>query len=68
MQQHTPAQVGQTLSTEELAAIFKVQPQSIRAALCRNGHYLGMRPAKPANRRLLWDAAEADRVLNGEVA
>lgn len=68
MQQHTPAQIGQTLSTEELASIFKVQPQSIRAALCRRGHYLGMRPTKPANRRLLWSAADVSRVLNGEVA
>lgn len=68
MQQHNPTQVGQTLSTEELAAIFKVRPQSIRASLCRNGHYLGMRPAKPANRRLLWSAAEAASVLNGGAA
>lgn len=56
------------LSTDELAALGKVFPQSIRAAVCRNGHWLGMRPVKLANRRLLWDAAEAARVLNGEVA
>lgn len=56
------------LSTEELAALGKVVPQSIRAALCRNGHWLGLRPVKLSNRRLLWDAIEAARVLNGEVA
>ncbi len=56
------------LSTEELAALGKVVPQSIRAAVCRNGHWLGLRPVKLANRRLLWDAIEAARVLNGEVA
>lgn len=56
------------LSTEELAAAGKVLPQSIRAAVCRNGHWLGLRPVKLANRRLLWDAAEAARVLNGGVA
>lgn len=56
------------LSTEELAALGKVVPQSIRAAVCRNGHWLGLRPVKLANRRLLWDAVEAARVLNGEVA
>jgi hypothetical protein len=56
------------LSTDELAALGKVVPQSIRAAVCRNGHWLGMRPVKLANRRLLWDAAEAARVLNGGVA
>lgn len=56
------------LSTAELAALGKVVPQSIRAAVCRNGHWLGLRPIKLSNRRLLWDAIDAARVLNGEVA
>jgi len=55
-----------TLSTNELAALFKVAPQSIRAAICRNGHWLGMRPVKLANRRILWDADQANRILSGE--
>jgi len=55
------------ISTEELAALGKVAPQSIRAAVCRNGHWLGLRPVKLVNRRLLWDADEAARALNGEV-
>lgn len=54
------------LSTEELAALGKVLPQSIRAAVCRNGHWNGLRPTKLPSRRLLWDAIEASRVLNGE--
>lgn len=53
------------LSTEELAVLGKVLPQSIRAAVCRNGHWLGLRPVKLPNRRLLWDANDASRVLNG---
>lgn len=53
------------LSTDELAALGKVVPQSIRAAVCRHGHWLGLRPIKLANRRLLWDAEEAAQVLNG---
>jgi hypothetical protein len=53
------------LSTEELAAAAKVEPQTIRSALCRQGHWLGLRPVKLANRRLLWDAVEVSRVLNG---
>lgn len=53
------------LSTEELAALGKIVPQSIRAAVCRNGHWMGLRPIKLPNRRLLWDASEAARVLNG---
>lgn len=65
MQITTIELVAQTLSTDELAAIFKVKPQSIRSALCRDGHYLGLRPIKPASRRLLWRAAEVARILNG---
>jgi len=55
-----------TLSTEELAALGKVVPQSIRAAVCRKGHWLGLRPVKLPNRRLIWDADAAARVLSGE--
>mgnify|MGYP003409222550 CR=1 FL=1 len=62
------AQIGQKLSTDELAALAKLEPQSIRSSLCRNGHWLGLRPVKLGNRRLLWDLAEVSRVLNGEVA
>jgi len=56
------------LSTEELSCILKVKAQSIRAGLCRDGHYMGLRPVKLANRRLLWDAAQADRLTTCEVA
>ena len=56
------------LTTEELAEVAKVVPQSIRAAVCRKGHWLGLRPVKLANRRLLWDAEQVAAVLNGEVA
>lgn len=55
----------QQLNTEELAARGKVLPQSIRAAVCRNGHWMGLRPVKLPNRRLLWNAAEVERVLSG---
>ena len=54
------------LSTEEAAALLKVKPQTLRAALCRDGHYLNCRPRKSANRFLLWDAAEIERLANGE--
>lgn len=57
----------QKLTTEELAEVAKVVPQSIRAAVCRKGHWLGLRPVKLANRRLLWDVEEVAAVLNGEV-
>jgi hypothetical protein len=54
------------LSTEELAALVLVKPESIRAALCRCGHYAGLRPIKLANRRLAWPAEAVERLLGGE--
>lgn len=55
----------QTLSTEEVASLAKLRPQSIRASLCRTGHWLGLRPVKLANRRLVWSAADVARILGG---
>lgn len=56
------------ITTEQVADAAGVVPQSIRAAVCRKGHWLGLRPVKLANRRLLWDAEQVAAVLNGEVA
>lgn len=54
------------LTTEELAAVLRVKPQTIRAGLCNAGHYAGLRPAvKLPSRRLLWDAAQVAAVVNG---
>jgi len=53
-------------STEELAILSKLRPNTIRSSLCRLGHWLGIRPTKLANGRLLWDAAEVARVLRGD--
>jgi hypothetical protein len=55
------------LSTIEAAEVLKVRPQTLRAALCRDGHYLGARPAKSANRFLLWNAADIERLAAGEI-
>jgi hypothetical protein len=52
-------------STEVLAEHLKIKPQTIRAALCRDGHYLGLRPVKLPNRRLLWDASALEALLSG---
>jgi hypothetical protein len=54
------------LSTEEAAAALKVKPQTLRAALCRDGHYMGTRPVKSANRFLKWNASEIERLAAGE--
>ena len=54
------------LDTAEAADALRIKPQTIRRALCLHGHYLGMRPVKLANRRLLWDAAEVEALAAGE--
>ncbi|MDY0037024.1 MAG: DNA-binding protein [Zoogloea oleivorans] len=58
-----PARLG----TAEFAAALQsaghcIQPQSIRRYLCEKGHYLGERPVKMPNGRLLWDAAAVKRL------
>lgn len=45
-----------TLTTDSLAARLGIKPQTLRAALCRNGHYFGLRPWKTPGRFLLWPA------------
>ncbi len=56
------------LDTAEAATVLRVKPQTLRRALCLQGHYFGMRPVKLPNGRLLWDAADLDRLTAGEVA
>lgn len=55
----------QKLTTEELAAFLRVVPQTVRAGLCRKGHFCGLKPLKLPNGKLLWDAAEVERLLSG---
>lgn len=57
-----------TFATDEAARYFHVQGQSLRAAVCRNGHYMGIRPLKLPNRLLAWPADEVMRVAAGEAA
>ena len=55
-------------STEQAAAALHIRPQTLRAALCRDGHYFGVRPIKLPNRMLAWPCEAIDRLLTGEVA
>ena len=59
---------ARTLSTEQAAAALHIRPQTLRAALCRDGHYFGVRPIKLPNRMLAWPAEAIHRLLTGEVA
>ncbi|WP_207308678.1 hypothetical protein [Marinobacter caseinilyticus] len=52
-------------STEEVAMRYGVQPGSIRASLCRKGHWCGIRPIKLPNRFLAWPADVVDQLLAG---
>ena len=52
-----PDRLGQSLSTEQLAALFGVQPGTIRRGHCLAGHYGGLIPTKLNNGRLRWTIA-----------
>ncbi len=51
-------------TTAALAARLGIQPQSIRAAVCRLGSYYGVTPsARLPNGRLLWPADAFQRII-----
>ena len=52
--------------TEELATRFKVKSNTIRRQHCLTGHYMGIKPIKLPNRKLVWLCADVERVLNGD--
>lgn len=62
------ASILRNYSTDEAASLLKIRPQTLRAALCRDGHYFGVRPIKLPNRMLAWPAEAIHRLLTGEVA
>ena len=59
---------AKTLSTEQAAAALHIKTQTLRAALCRHGHYFGIRPHKLPSRFLAWPAEGIERLLSGEEA
>ena len=44
------------LTTPEFSALFKVKPETVRRNLCTTGHFMGVKPLKMPNGRLLWPA------------
>lgn len=60
------AHILSAYSTDEAARILNIQPQTMRAALCRDGGYLGLRPIKRANRFLAWPADGVEALARGE--
>ena len=51
------------LTTEQLAEKFHVKPNTIRASLCRKGHWCGLRPVRLPNRFLAWPDDAVQRLL-----
>lgn len=58
--------VGGSLSTQEVADALRVRRQTIAKALCLHGEYMGLRPIKLPNGRLLWNADELARLIGAD--
>lgn len=56
--QHTHEAQKYDLSCEAFAALNQVKAQSVRARICRKGHYFGILPRKLANGRLAFPAVQ----------
>ena len=51
------------LDTENAARQLGVKPPTMRHSLCLRGHYLGIRPVKLPNGRLLWPLDAIQKLL-----
>ncbi|MCA8182350.1 DNA-binding protein [Burkholderia vietnamiensis] len=68
--QHTPAMSASRpfLTTEELASMMAVRPQSIRKRYMQTGSYHGVRPVKLPNRFLAWPSNALEQLMGGVAA
>ena len=57
------SRIRATNSTDEFGFFVGVVGQTIRASVCRKGHYLGLIPTKLSNGRLRWDSLAIQRLL-----
>lgn len=55
--------MSKILSTEEFARSLLVKPESVRHAVCTQGHYHGIVPTKLPNRRLAWLETDQQKLL-----
>lgn len=53
------------ISTQDLAVLLALRPQSIRKRYCQTGAYFSLRPVKMPNGRLLWPADAIEQLQNG---
>ena len=54
------------LTTEQFADLIQGKPSSIRTRLCKTGSFYGIVPTKLPSGRLLWDAVDVEKFINGE--
>lgn len=59
-------QVRTHIDNEAFAVALSLKPQTLRAAVCRHGHYFGFVPGKMPNGRLIWRIEDRDALLRGE--
>ena len=52
----TPIRAQRPITTDELASLLSIRPQSIRKRFCQTGGYFNVRPIKLPNGRLMWPA------------
>lgn len=55
---------NQLIPTKEFAKIVHVEGGTVRRAYCINGHYMGLKPVKLPNNRLLWSESDAMKLID----
>ncbi len=51
------------IPTYDFACTFGVKSTTIHRNLCVNGHYMGIRPIKLPNGRLMWSKEEIQHII-----
>lgn len=51
------------LTTNRLAQLLGLQPDTLRISLCRKGSYFGIQPIKLPNGRLVWPHDTVKRIV-----
>ena len=61
-----PVKPNQFLPTEQFASLYGVKSDTVRRNLCLKGHFLGIKPLKLGNRRLLWPNISPEQLVREE--
>ncbi|WP_454752270.1 DNA-binding protein [Cupriavidus necator] len=64
-QQLKATEAHRPITTEELATLLSIRPQSIRKRYCQTGAYFSLRPVKMPNGRLMWPANALEQLAEG---